>query len=146
MMTSSNGNIFRVTGHLCGEFAAPGEFPAQRPVTQRLAVFFDLRRINGWVNNEAGNLRRHRAHYDVIVMGASEYFRWLMSPVGHEVTDLILLHFTYILWFYWAEVENMNQIPMKIARLMTVGMAQPVENWWQRAATLLIEHGLICLG
>ena len=25
--------------------------------------------INGWVNNvEAGDLRRHRAHYDVIVM------------------------------------------------------------------------------
>ena len=23
MMTSSNGNIFRVTGHLCGEFTSP---------------------------------------------------------------------------------------------------------------------------
>ena len=23
MMTSSNGNIFRVTGHLCGEFSGP---------------------------------------------------------------------------------------------------------------------------
>ena len=31
-MTSSNGNIFRVTGHLCGEFTAHGEFD----------VFFDL--------------------------------------------------------------------------------------------------------
>ena len=39
-MTSSNGNIFRVTGHLCGEF--PGEFPAQRPVTRSFDVFFDL--------------------------------------------------------------------------------------------------------
>ena len=36
MMTSSNGNIFRVTGHLCGEF------PAQRPVSWGLNVFFDL--------------------------------------------------------------------------------------------------------
>ena len=27
MMTSSNGNIFRVTGPLCGEFTGPGEFP-----------------------------------------------------------------------------------------------------------------------
>ena len=34
MMTSSNGNIFRVTGHLCGEFTGPGEFPTQKPVTQ----------------------------------------------------------------------------------------------------------------
>ena len=26
MMTSSNGNIFRVTDPLCGEFTGPGEF------------------------------------------------------------------------------------------------------------------------
>ena len=43
MMTSSNGNIFRVTGPLCGKFTGPGEFPAQRPVTRRFDVFFDLR-------------------------------------------------------------------------------------------------------
>ena len=56
MMTSSNGNIFRVTGHF-------GEFPAQRPVTRS----FDV--LNVWVNNrKAGDLRRYRAHYDVIVM------------------------------------------------------------------------------
>ena len=43
MMTSSNGNIFHVTGHLCGEFTSPGEFLAQRPVTRSFGVFFDLR-------------------------------------------------------------------------------------------------------
>ena len=43
MMTSSNGNIFCVTGPLCGEFTGPGEFPAQRPVTRSFDVFFDLR-------------------------------------------------------------------------------------------------------
>ena len=43
MMTSSNGNIFRVTGLLFGEFTGPGEVPAQRPVTQSFDVFFDLR-------------------------------------------------------------------------------------------------------
>ena len=43
MMTSSNGNIFRVTGHLCGEFTVPGEFPTQRPVTRGFDVYFDLR-------------------------------------------------------------------------------------------------------
>ena len=42
VMTSSNGNIFRVTGPLCGEFTGPGEFPAQRPVTRSFDVFFDL--------------------------------------------------------------------------------------------------------
>ena len=43
MMTSSNGTIFRVTGPLGGEFTGPGEFPAQRPVTRSIYVFFDLR-------------------------------------------------------------------------------------------------------
>ena len=68
MMTSSNGNIFRVTGHffLCGEFTGPGEFPVQR---WRGALMFPLilAWINGWVTNR-GDLRRNRAHYDVIVM------------------------------------------------------------------------------
>ena len=43
MMTSSNGNIFRLTDPLCGEFTGPDEFPTQRPVTRSFGVFFDLR-------------------------------------------------------------------------------------------------------
>ena len=69
-MTSSKGNILRVTGPLCGEFTGPGEFPTQRPVTRSFDVFFDLRLNNGWVSiRKAGDLRRHRGHYDVNVMG-----------------------------------------------------------------------------
>ena len=77
MMTSSNGNIFRVTGHLCGDFTGHRWIPAQRPVTQGIAVFFDLNaRLSkqswGWWfetpshplwrhNNEASDLVRHFA-------------------------------------------------------------------------------------
>ena len=43
MTTSSNGNIFCITGPLCGEFTSPGEFPTQKPVTRSFDVFFDLR-------------------------------------------------------------------------------------------------------
>ena len=69
MMTSSNENISRVTGHLCGEFTGPGEFPTQRPVTRSFHVFFDRVWLNGWVTNrEAGDLRRYRGHYDTNVM------------------------------------------------------------------------------
>ena len=50
MMTSSNGNIFRVTGPLCGEFT--GEFPAQRPMTRSFDVFFDLRLIK-WLSKHS---------------------------------------------------------------------------------------------
>ena len=46
-----------------------GEFPSQRPVTRSFDVFFDLRLNKAWENNhEAGDWRRYRAHYDVIVM------------------------------------------------------------------------------
>ena len=47
----------------------PGEFPAHRPVTQSFDIFFDLRLNKRCVNNRhAGDLIRHRAHYDVIVI------------------------------------------------------------------------------
>ena len=42
MMTSSNGNIFGVTGLLCREFTGPGDFPTQGPVTRSFDVFFDV--------------------------------------------------------------------------------------------------------
>ena len=38
MMTSSNGNMFRVTDHLCGEFTGD-----RRPVTRSFDGFFDIR-------------------------------------------------------------------------------------------------------
>ena len=68
MMTSSNGNIFRVNGHLCGEFTGPGEFPTQRPVTRSFDVFFDLslnKRLikqswDWWFETLSCSLWRHR--------------------------------------------------------------------------------------
>ena len=67
MMTSSNGNIFHVTGPLCGEFIGHSEFPSQRPVTRIFDVFFDLR-LNKplskqpwswWFETPSRSLRRH---------------------------------------------------------------------------------------
>ena len=80
MMTSSNGNIFRVTGPLCGEFTGPvtGEFPLQRPVMRSFDVFFDLRLNKRFANHrDVGDLRRHRAHYDVTAMNHCHMWRVL---------------------------------------------------------------------
>ena len=45
-----------------------GEFPAQGPVTRSFDIFFDLRLNKRLRNNhEAGDLSRHRVHYDVTV-------------------------------------------------------------------------------
>ena len=71
MMTSSNGNIFRVAGPLCEEFTGQRWNPRAHKGQWRAALMFSLicARINGWVNNrEAGDLRRHCAHYDITVM------------------------------------------------------------------------------
>ena len=69
MMTSSNGNMFRVTGLLCGEFTGHRWIPHIKASDAELWCFFLSAWINSWVNNsEAGDLRRHSAHYDVTVM------------------------------------------------------------------------------
>ena len=54
-------------------------------------------RINGWLNNrEAGNLRRHRAHYDVIVMkishtlGVMNGLKWYLPRSTMELMDASL--------------------------------------------------------
>ena len=55
---------FSVLLAICaGNSPVTDEFPAQGPVTQSFDVFFALR-LN---IREAGDLRRHHAHYDVIV-------------------------------------------------------------------------------
>ena len=72
MMTSSNGNIFRVTGHLCEEFTGPRWIPRTKASTRSFGVFFDLRRIKQ-LNKQSWGwwlLIRYRAHYDVTVMHA----------------------------------------------------------------------------
>ena len=74
MMTSSNGNIFRVLGIYAGTSPVSDEFPALRPVTRSFYVFCDLhpnKRLSK--QREAGDLRRIRTHYDVTVMIEAEW-------------------------------------------------------------------------
>ena len=82
MMTSSNGNLLRVTGHLSGEFTGPGELPTQRPVTRSFDVFFDLR-LNKWLSKQwwgwwfemlSCPLRRH-------CNGMYGFFIWFECPI-----------------------------------------------------------------
>ena len=72
MMTSSNGNIFPVTGHLCGEIhRSTVNSPYKGQWCGALMFSLIYAWIKGWVNKrEAGDLRHHRVHCDVIVMYA----------------------------------------------------------------------------
>ena len=52
-----------------GNPSVTGGFPSQRPVARSFDVFFDLHLNDAWANTrDAGDLRRHRAHYDVTVI------------------------------------------------------------------------------
>ena len=72
MMTSSNGNIFRITGfYVRGIHRWPVNSPHKGQWRGALMFSLICIWINGWViNREAGDLRRYRAHYDVTVMKA----------------------------------------------------------------------------
>ena len=83
-MTSSNGNIFRVTDQLCGEFNGHRWIPLTKAseVTRSFDVSLICAWINDWVNNrEAGDLSGHRARYYVTVMSdkniANDFFTTL---------------------------------------------------------------------
>ena len=101
MMTSSNENIFRVTGLCAGNSPVTGEFPSQRPVTRSFDVFLGWR-LNKWFSNrDVVDLRRHGVHYDVIVMskmaitdpgnGLLPYSRQGIAPTNAGLYSLKLL-------------------------------------------------------
>ena len=99
MMMSSNGNIFRVTVYLCGEFTGhKGQW--------RGALMFPLTCawINGWVNNrEAGVLRYHRAHYDITALFAS-YLN--ISILGEPTKTRGRYHGVFCNIGYWSETYS----------------------------------------
>ena len=101
MMASSNGDIFRVTGHLYGEFTGP---PVNSPPKGQWhgALMFSLICVwkNSLVNNrEAGDLRRHRTHYDVTVMIATSSLSSLAVSTQPEKNGRYFTnHILYVFW------------------------------------------------
>ena len=99
MMTSSNGNIFRDTGPLCGEFTGHRSFD----------VFFDLhlnRRLSKqswgwWFETPSCPLWRHRNEvlnyanplYDVAtICHQVRWLRWGHPSIFHTATSLLIWH------------------------------------------------------
>ena len=100
MMTSSNGNIFRVTGLLCGNSPVTGEIPTQRPATRSFDVFFDLRLNNRlskqswgwWFETPSCSLWRHS---NVTVKLCKSDGVSLLSLV-HVIADVASVCYKYI--------------------------------------------------
>ena len=92
MMTSSNENIFRVTGPLWGDSPVTGEFPSQRPTTRNFDVFFDLclnKRLNKqslgwWFETLSRSLWRHFNVFGVILGDSGEML--FMTPSSSSMS------------------------------------------------------------
>ena len=93
-MTSSNWNISQVTGPLWGEFTGHRWIPFTK-ASDALMFSLIFAWTNGWANHrEAGDFRRHHAHYDVTVM---EHFVNITTVIllmeSHKIF-CVLLHST----------------------------------------------------
>ena len=92
-MTSSNGNIFRVTAHLWGESAGHWWIPLTKASDAEFGV-----ETNGWANyRDAGDLIRHGAHCDVTGMERISIFS---SPghYGHAIDLRALTLYNFQEW------------------------------------------------
>ena len=71
----------------------------------RGALIFSLiyARINGWVNTgEAGDLRRHRAHYDVIVMNNADVtMPSFVYQYTHKYLNMYIALVDVLIYVYW---------------------------------------------
>ena len=109
IMTSSNGNIFRVTGPLCGEFTGHRWIPHTKASDAELWCFLrSAPWINCWANNRgAGDLRRHRVHYDVIIMVSKMYEYFTMQNVAiflpNDKTPVKAHKLPELAWWYWRQ-------------------------------------------
>ena len=156
-MTSSNGNIFRVTGHLCGEFTR-STVNSPHKGQWRGALIFTLicARINGWVNNrEAGDLRRYRGHYDVTVMAAvdsrriSDQYIWIsyfsqkvicVTNLPWQWSDLLDIE-TFSRYLH-VDVLHRHHGPW--TQSLWIGQYQwcAIMHWWLRSESGLRGHWL----
>ena len=99
-MASSNISIFCVTSPSCREFTGHRWIPRTKSQLHG-ALMFSLicTRMSGWANNrEADDLRRHRAHYDVTVMGSvTPFFVSRLQWVNQQNTVLLGDYIDYFL-------------------------------------------------
>ena len=89
-MTSSYGIIFRLTGPLCVEFASHRWIPHTKASDVELWCFlWYAPEHNTWANNgDAGDLRRHRDHYDVTLMGNIGVTLQIMAFLVMSIIDV----------------------------------------------------------
>ena len=113
MTMSSNGNIFRVTGPLCGEFTGHRFIPRTKASVAELWYFLwsalDKRLCKqSWVCD----LRRYRAHYDVTVMMDCFWSDFSLRKRYHLLQNLEQCGQVCPLW-YWKQNWLLRPVPQE---------------------------------
>ena len=102
MMTSSNGNIFRVTGPSWVKFIGHRWISRTKASDAEFWCFlWSAPEKNGWVHSRgAGDLIRHRAQYDVTVMISfmTECYIWGEACIVLQMVSIFGV--TQSKWFY----------------------------------------------
>ena len=105
IMTSSNGNIFRVTGPLCGEFTGHRWIPLTKASDAELDVFFDLglnkrsskQSKRWWFETPSCSLWRHRnGHKGFFATLEVEFVLFSLNFSNALWIDLFIFHRGYI--------------------------------------------------
>ena len=137
MMTSSKGIIFRVTGHLCGEFTGSRWIPRKRPVKRSFDVYFDLRlnkRLSKqawgwWFETPSCPIWRHCNDCRTLVRGRGgkcvrRKFRIFFS---------LFVHFAHWYSIAWNRYEVRDIIPWEMLTKMVISWLLNVEKIWNSA-------------
>ena len=165
MMTSSNGNIFRITGPLCGEFTGHRWILPQRPVTWSFDVFFDLplnKRLSKqsrrwWFETPSWSLWRHCNEQEHVCLLHSQFhgsgglvrqepgtsaameFTWLCRNISVLASQGFILD---IYWMYQKVIfEHSNSLALEYISKVRMTLMCPTHctNWCSRQPLRLVH-------
>ena len=148
MMTSSRGNIFRVTVPLCGEFTDHRWIPLKGQWLGAFMFSFICAWKNVWANNcEAGDLGWHPAHYYVIVMDSLVAGPYAAQSNVNHINCAVHVN-TMLLWRFTKEArahrDPYDHIPFGYGPRNCIAMRLALMEVKMAAAMLLKHFTFLC--
>ena len=132
MMTSSNGNIFHVTGHLCGEFTSHRWIPCTKDSVVELLMFSLICALNKWLSKQSWDC----AYYEVIIIISVEGCGDLIKIRNVFETDFFILQ-----WFRHSQslilISKESEINWRSSGRCH---RQTIVAYWRHVATQILAN------